>query len=139
MRVRTIATLSAAIVGATLALTAAPAQAGYGLYRWSAGCAAGGMSGWLTVTYDKGANGTEIVRTIDYHIGPNGRREGNISWHDGGTAPPTDFSTGKAIQDGYDHPLPGSHSYSRGTGYTAIAFTFDKSGGDPSCGTGKNW
>ena len=138
MRVRPIAALTAATVAATVALTAAPAQAA--LLTWTASCTAGGFTGSIRPHYAKGPGVTEYVAGVDYKISSHAGDEANILWHDGGTAPPTDFSTGDGVQDGGWHVLPGSlGDYQRGNGYTSVSFIFDKLGSDPRCATGKDW
>jgi prepilin-type processing-associated H-X9-DG protein len=142
MRVRSMAALIAATVAAAVALTASPAQAA--LLTWTASCSSGGFTGYITPHYAKGPGVTEYVAGVNYKItykgGDHAGNGANVLWHDGGTAPPTDFSTGDGIQDAGWHVLPGSMgSYQRGNGYTSVSFIFDKLGSDPRCATGKDW
>lgn len=139
MRIRSTAALTVAVVAATAALTAAPAQAA-GWLNWTASCSAGGLTGSIRPTYTQATLVTENVANVEYKITSNGAFKGNVLWHDGGTAPPKDISTDSASQDGQWHSIPGAlRTYSRGNGYTAVTFIFDKLGPDPRCTTGKDW
>jgi hypothetical protein len=140
MRLRPIAVLAAAAVAATVGLTANPAQADEGKYEWTEKCSAGGFTGYIKAKYDKGPNGTENVKAILYLITRHIGSEANISWHDGGTLPAKQFSTGDGEQSGAVwNYLPGAVPYTRGTGYTSVGFVFDKLGPDPKCSTGHQW
>lgn len=140
MRVRTTAALAAAIVAASVVLTANPALADEGKEQWTEKCSAGGFTGYIRAKYDKGPNGTEHVKAILYLITRHTGSKANISWHDGGTAPAKKFSTGDGQQTGQIwNDLPGAVPYTRGTGYTSVGFVFDKLGPDPKCSTGLQW